>query len=383
MLIDRRLIANFDFRILVTLLGVVCLSLTVLYSAGFDSETKNYTFGIFSESLKSPAMVKQAMYFGVGLILGFIALTLSPSFLQRWAYIAYGMGVALLIGVMLFGRSSHGATRWLSLGPITLQPSEIMKICLILALARFLSRREFPSGGLRFKQLLLPALIIGIPAVLIVEQPDLGTAIALSAAGGIMLLFLGIRPRTLATMFLALVLAIFPMWEYYLKPYQQARVLTLLNPGSDPRGVGYHVDQSKIAVGSGQVFGKGFLKGTQTQLHFLPEHTTDFVFSVLAEEWGFFGALVLISLYFLLIFLILRVTARCKDTFSALVCVGVAGMLFFQAFINIGMVIGIMPVVGITLPLVSYGGSSVLSIMIGLGLVFGVALRRFTLSSVG
>jgi rod shape determining protein RodA len=211
--------------------------------------------------------------------------------------------------------------------------------------------------------------------VLIMQQPDLGTAISLATVGVAQILFVGIRPKTVALIAAAGLLLSYPSW-HMLHDYQQRRILVLLDPETDPQGSGYHITQSKIAVGSGSLFGKGFLQGTQTQLEFLPEHSTDFVFSVLAEEWGFIGCLFLIALFLALLASMLRVVGRSRDLFSSLLAFGITVQFFAHVVINIGMVIGLMPVVGIPLPLVSYGGSSMLSLMFGLGLVQGVSMRR-------
>jgi rod shape determining protein RodA len=210
---------------------------------------------------------------------------------------------------------------------------------------------------------------------LIMKQPDLGTALSLGIVGVGQILFVGVRPKTLITTILLVAVCAYPAW-HMLHDYQQRRVLVLLDPEADPQGSGYHITQSKIAVGSGEFLGKGYRQGTQTQLEFLPEHTTDFVFSVLAEEWGFVGCVLMLSLFYGLISVMLRIAQRSRDLFACLVTIGVTIQFFAHVFINIGMVIGLMPVVGIPLPLVSYGGSSMLSLMFGLGIVQGVSMRR-------
>jgi rod shape determining protein RodA len=224
-------------------------------------------------------------------------------------------------------------------------------------------------------ELFLPALLIAPPMFLIARQPDLGTALSLCIVGVAQILFVGVRPRVLLSMVAAVLILAYPAWEM-LHDYQQRRILVLLDPESDPRGSGYHITQSKIAVGSGEIFGKGYRQGTQTQLEFLPEHTTDFVFSVLAEEWGFMGSVALLGLFFGLFSSMLRIAGRTRDTFACVAAIGITAQIFAHVVINIGMVIGLMPVVGIPLPLVSYGGSSVFSVLFGLGIVQGISLRR-------
>mgnify|MGYP003593123464 CR=1 FL=1 len=215
---------------------------------------------------------------------------------------------------------------------------------------------------------------------LIVIQPDLGTALSIGIVGFCMVLFMGIRVRSLVTMAVAVIGVLIPFWEVLLKPYQKRRILVLFNPDVDPLGSGYHIIQSKIAVGSGLLFGKGFMQGTQTQLEFLPEHTTDFIFSVLAEEWGFVGSITLIALFLFMFYHLLRVVMRSRDLFAGLVAFGISAQIFVNAFINMAMVVGILPVVGIPLPLVSYGGTSLMSMMLSIGVVLGISMRRHLFS---
>ena len=304
------------------------------------------------------------------------ALMVPAGFLQRLAYPLYGVCLLLLVGVLFFGIVSNGARRWIDLGFVNLQPAEPMKLGLILALARLLPRFMPPPGGYRLWQLSLPLALVLAPMALIAKQPDLGSALVLGAIGVSMVLFVGINWRALLVLGLAAALVIPSAW-HFLHDYQKRRVLVLLNPEADPLGSGYHIIQSKIAVGSGGFLGKGFLKGTQSQLEFLPEHTTDFVFSVLAEEWGFSGAVIVLALYALLLYRLVRVVTRSRELGDTLLVFGIAAMLFFHTVINVGMVVGVFPVVGIPLPLFSYGGSSVLSMMCALGLVLGVSMRRF------
>jgi rod shape determining protein RodA len=251
-----------------------------------------------------------------------------------------------------------------------------MKLGLIVTMARVLSKR-LPRDveGYRLGELVLPAIVVGLPMALIAKQPDLGTALSLGIVGVAQILFVGVRGRTLLTIVAAMLILAYPAWEM-LHDYQQRRILVLLDPESDPKGSGYHITQSKIAVGSGELFGKGYRQGTQTQLEFLPEHTTDFVFSVLAEEWGYAGSCILLGLFFGLFVSMLRIASRTRDLFACLVAFGITAQIFAQVVINIGMVIGLMPVVGIPLPLVSYGGSSMISILFSLGIVQGVSIRR-------
>jgi rod shape determining protein RodA len=282
----------------------------------------------------------------------------------------------LLVAVAGVGVVVNGSRRWLDVGLFKLQPAEFMKLGLIVTMARVLAKSPPKNNSAyAFRELLVPAFFILVPMALIAQQPDLGTALSLGIVGVCQILFVGIRPKVLAGVMLAVCILAYPAWNS-LHEYQQRRIMVLLNPEADPQGSGYHITQSKIAVGSGELFGKGFQKGTQTQLEFLPEHTTDFVFSVLAEEWGFVGCTLMIALFFCLLAAMLRVAHRSRDLFACLMVVGITSQIFAHIVINIGMVIGLMPVVGIPLPLVSYGGSSLLSLLFGLGIVQGVSMRR-------
>ena len=364
--LERGIYSIVDWQVVFLALLICGISLVVLASAGNDPETG-----------ASMPMKRQAIAMGVGLFALFLSSLLNPSFWQRWAYVFYGAVLLLLAAVEIKGVVAGGARRWLDLGPVRIQPSEFAKIGVILVLARLFSSPKFPRDGYTAFTMVRPCLLIGVPMVLIVLQPDLGTGISVGLIGGSMLLFAGVQRGTLIRLGALALVSLVPIWEFGLKDYQRLRILNFLHPETDPLGSGYHALQSQIAVGSGSFTGKGFLKGTQTQLRFLPEQTTDFIFSVLAEEWGFFGSALLILLYALLVLKILKVATRCSEPFSSYICFGVAALLFWHVTVNIGMVIGIVPVVGITLPLLSYGGSSVVTVMTCLGLVCSGALKRF------
>jgi rod shape determining protein RodA len=320
--------------------------------------------------------VKQAGYLLAGVLVMLVGMSIPTQVYHRYSYFVYAIALALLLSVAAFGVVVNGSRRWLDIGFFKLQPAEFMKIGLIIVMARVLSKappRDAVAYGL--KELLVPVLWIAVPMALILQQPDLGTAMSLCIVGLGQILFVGVRPKVLVSAVLVLCVLAYPAWNS-LHQYQQRRIMVLLNPEADPQGSGYHITQSKIAVGSGELFGKGFQRGTQTQLEFLPEHTTDFVFSVLAEEWGFVGCTFVIGLFFCLILLMLRVAHRSRDLFSCLLVVGITTQIFAHLVINIGMVVGLLPVVGIPLPLVSYGGSSLLSLLFGLGIIQGVSMRR-------
>jgi len=365
MIVERRFFSNFQWSILVLMLMLCGVGLLILYSAGYNVETNS-----------SPAMKRQAFGMAIGLVAFIFASLISPNVWKRWSYVLYIAVLLLLIAVKFAGSSAGGAQRWVELGPVRVQPSEFMKLGIILAMARFLSSDKTPTEGFTLKTLCLPATLLLVPVLITLTQPDLGTAICQMAVGGSMLFLAGIRWKTCAILGSFLTFAAAPAW-HLAKDYQKKRILNFLTPELDPLGSGYHAIQSKIAVGSGAIIGKGLLKGTQTQLRFLPEQTTDFIFSVFSEEWGFIGTSTVIILYGLLIYKLYQVCARCEERFGAFVCFGTLSLFFWQVFINIGMVTGSLPVVGITLPLLSFGGSSVLTLMTSLGIVAGIGARRF------
>ena len=363
----KSLALSLDWGLIIfpALLGAI--GLMVLYSAGFNPDTN-----------ESTAFSSQAIYFGISFLVFLFSALMGPKLLKRVSWLVYfGSVGCLLVLIIKGGIVAGGAGRWLSLGPVRMQPSELMKVGLILVLARVFSRDDAPISGYDFKRLIWPVSIMLFPALLIMKQPDLGTALCLLAIGGSMLFVAGLRIATLLKICVTLVLLAVPVYKFGLKEYQRQRVITFLAPESDPLGRGYHSLQSKIAVGSGSVFGKGFRKGTQTQLRFLPEQTTDFIFSVLAEEWGFVGSILVIGVYGLLLLQLFSLALKMTDNFSMYLTIGVASLIFWHTFINIGMVIGVLPVVGITLVILSYGGSSLLTTMCLLGMVAGLSARRY------
>ena len=374
--LGRRALSHVDWALMgVTTLLLSC-GLVVLYSAGHDPDSSVNLFGFATVDFPSAACLKQLVYIVAGLAAVLVGMSIPTQFFFHYAFLLYALSVVMLLGVAGFGVVVNGSRRWLDLGFANLQPAEFAKLGLLVTMARRLSRNP-PRDGRAYQltELVVPLLIIALPMGLIMQQPDLGTALSLGLVGVSQILFVGVRPRALLTIVVALSALAYPAWNM-LHEYQQRRILVLLNPESDPQGSGYHITQSKIAVGSGELFGKGYREGTQSQLEFLPEHTTDFVFSVLAEEWGFVGSVALIGLFFVLVASMLRITARSRDAFSALVAFGITSQFFAHIVINIGMVIGLMPVVGIPLPLISYGGSAMLSLMFGIGVLQGISMRR-------
>jgi rod shape determining protein RodA len=320
--------------------------------------------------------VKQLYWMTGGLMLMIVVCSIDYHIFEDLSYWFYGAVLLMLVLVMLVGKTTMGATRWLNLGFMSIQPSEPMKIVIIMTFARYFSK-NYAVEGIGFREIFYPLLLLGVPALLIMKQPDLGTAILVILVASSIMVFVGIRWKLIVSGLLALAPAIYLGWHYYLREYQKNRILNFLNPERDPLGSGYHLIQSKIAVGSGGFFGKGFLKGTQSQLRFLPEQHTDFAFSVFAEEWGLVGCLILLVLYLFLVLWGLQIAGRCNDQFGRLLAVGVTAMIFWHIVINIGMVIGLFPVVGVPLPFLSYGGTSLITSMTGVAILLNISMRRF------
>jgi rod shape determining protein RodA len=367
MKIDRRLLLNFDWPLLALMFSLCSIGLISIYSTGFS----------LAGTVQIPLYVKQLQWIGLGLVFMVLAFSIDYRLINRFAYPIYFISVALLIAVVLFGHETRGSQRWITLGSFTFQPSELMKLAMILALARYFDRHH-PRRAYGIRELWFPGLMVLLPFFLILKQPDLGTAIVIGVLMLSFVLFLGMDKRLLAWAAGIMAISAPLVWQF-LKDYQRERIITLFSPERDPLGSGYHILQSMIAVGSGGILGKGFLQGTQTQLKFLPEQQTDFVFSVFAEEWGFFGVLILLLIFFALILWAMNVAARARDFLGMMIAYGIAILILTELFINIGMVIGILPVVGIPLPFLSYGGSSVVMLMTATGLLMNISMRRFIL----
>ncbi len=335
----------------------------------------------------SPLFFKQAVWISIGIIIMFLMLIPDYHSIGRYAYIFYAISVFLLLLVMIFGRTGMGAQRWLAIGSFVFQPSEFAKLSVTLALARFFA--EDPKrGGYKLKELAIPGAMVFVPLLLVLKQPDLGTALMLLLTASLIVILAGIHLRTVMVILLtmALVGSLFffvspvrnKIWSS-LKPYQQNRIKAFIDPSSDPLGSGYHAIQSKIAVGSGQITGKGYRKGTQSQMAFLPDRHTDFIFAVIAEETGLVGSSVLIMLYLALLLVGVDTAKNAKDRLGVLMAGGIVSMISIYVFINVGMAVGIVPVVGVPLPLVSYGGTSVITTFLALGLLLNIQTRRFML----
>ena len=324
----------------------------------------------------SPWASRQMVRFGVGVVLMLVIAVIDIRFWLKVSYALYGLSFALLATVEVLGSVGMGAQRWLDLSIIQLQPSETMKIVLVMAMARYFHGLEADDAG-RARYLVIPLILIAAPMALVLRQPDLGTAGVLGAIGIAMLWLAGARLWQFLLSGAAALAAVPIAWQFLLG-YQKQRVLTFLNPESDPLGSGYHIMQSKIALGSGGMFGKGFLSGTQSHLNFLPEKQTDFIFTMLAEEFGLVGGTALIGLYTLLIGYCIFIAFRCRSQFARLLAMGLVVNFFLYVFINIAMVMGLVPVVGVPLPLISNGGTAMLTVLIGFGLVMSCWIHRGT-----
>ena len=332
---------------------------------------------LYSSSGESIDMVyRQLTRFAIATGVMIVVSQIPPLYLNRAAPTLIAIGIFLLILVLLFGSSGGGAQRWLNLGFIKFQPSEMMKIIVPISIASILSEKTLPPRPLMS---LISLVVIAVVVALIALQPDLGTSLLIGASGIYVLFFSGVSIRLVKNTWLNLGILLglasgllYVAWNYLLIPYQQNRILTLFNPGSDPLGAGYHIMQSKIAIGSGGLTGKGLNHGSQSQLDFVPESSTDFIFSVLAEETGFIGVLFLLFIYLLIIYRCMDLSMRCEDNFSRLLGASLTFIFFTYIFVNIGMVSGLLPVVGVPLPLISYGGSSLLTLMTSLGIIMSI-----------
>ena len=368
---DRRLVEHFDWVLLALALALLAIGVLTLYSAA------NATADVASVS--RPVYLKQSYWFGIGTAGMMFMLFFNYKWLHRWGALIYTMCIFLLVAVAVGGKEISGSQRWLAFGGMSFQPSEMMKIAVPILLARFYSDRVSESG-FTMQNLWKPLVWTAIPFFLIARQPDLGTGLIVLLIAGSMTLFVKIERRSMICLG-GVGLLVGSLGWFFLKDYQRQRISIFLNPEKDPLGAGYHIIQSKIAVGSGMLSGKGFLQGTQNALSFLPEQHTDFIFSVLAEEWGFLGSAFLIVLYMLIIVWGLSIAIRSREPFGTILAVGITSMIFWQAFINMAMALGLLPVVGVTLPLISYGGSSLVVTMLGIGILLNISMRRFMFKS--
>jgi rod shape determining protein RodA len=356
---------NFDWPLFVTTAAIAVVGVVNLYSA---------------TSAAGPALrdvyIQQIYWLTLGAGAAVLIAAVDYRYYERYGWIAYGFGIAMLALVFLLAREIRGSQRWIPIGSFSLQPSELMKLFFIVALAKHL-HNDPRTEGRTLKDLVIPGLILIAPLALILKQPDLGTALLLVFVFATIMFLTNLKFRSLVTLVVSFAVSAPLAWQYLLKPYQRERVTSFMEPEKDLLNTGWHAYQAKVAIGSGGWTGKGFLQGTQNQHKFLPDQHSDFPFPVWAEEQGFVGSVLLILLYLVLVLWALKIASEAKDRFGAVVAVGVAALIFWQTFINLGMVCGLLPVVGITLPLFSYGGSSVLTIMAGIGLLMNISMRRF------
>lgn len=352
-----------DWGIIIPALIIISIGLINLYSATHQGESSNIVF-------------VQLGWLAVGGIFMAAAVLVDYRIFDRFAYVIYGIVLFLLAVVLVAGTVAMGAKRWLAVGPIRFQPSDLMKIALVIALAKYFSGQR-KNAPYFLRELFIPILLVGIPAFLIILEPDLGTALLLTFIGMTICLFVKIRMQSIIIFIILAAIALPFTWKFVLKDYQKDRVETFLNPASDPKGKGYHAIQSMIAVGSGRFLGKGYMKGTQTQLKFLPEQHTDFIFSVFAEEHGFLGSLIMLTSYMSLLLFGLRAASKAREKFGVMLGLGAVLIIAWHVLINIGMVTGIMPVVGVPLPFLSYGGTSLVTSMTAIGLLINISMRRF------
>lgn len=361
---DRRLVANFDWLLLFLIFFVAFEGVFLVYSATYRGTVS---------SQANPLYLKQIYWVLIGLAAVLVVISIDYHHIGRWSYAFYALNILLLVYLLVKGGDAKVA-RWFKIGGLSLQPSEFMKLSIILVLGQYFHRN---SGPTTIKDVLIPAVIVGIPLVLIVKQPDLGTAITLLPIFFAVLFVAGVRMRYLSGM-IGMGLMAAPLLWLKLKPYQKQRIMTFIDPSQDPLGAGYHVTQSKIAVGSGGVLGKGFLAGTQNRLDFLPAQHTDFIFSVLAEEWGFIGAMLTLIVVFFILLKGTDIALHAKDQLGLIFAMGIVTSLAVHVIINVGMVIGLLPVTGLPFPLLSYGGSSTIVTLVSIGILLNIRMRRFT-----
>ncbi|MGA2448788.1 MAG: rod shape-determining protein RodA [Polyangiaceae bacterium] len=362
----RRMREHFDWTLFITVAALAVVGVINLYSA------TSVARGSHSEDY-----IQQIYWIVCGGILASVVAAIDYRHYERLGYALYGVGVVLLLLVFILGREIRGSSRWIYIGSFGFQPSELMKLLLVVALAKYL-HDDPKSEGRTLRDLVPPAAITAVPTALVLLQPDLGTALIMLLVFGSVCTLARIRRRSLVTLGLATLLLAPVFWGYGMRGYQNERISAWLNPNENILGFNWDPHQARIAIGNGGILGQGFMKGSQNQFLFLHEQHSDFPFPVFAEEWGFVGSAALVLLYAFLVLWCLRVASSAKDRFGSVLAVGVASMIFWPALFNLGMATGLLPVVGVTLPLFSYGGSSLMSELLGLGLVMNVSVRRFS-----
>jgi len=349
---------HIDFFLLLLLMLLTVMGLTVLYSASGHN---------------LPSVEKQGTFFIIAYITMFVVAQIPVDLIRRMAPFAYVGGVLLLLAVTIFGDISMGAQRWLQLGSFRFQPSEVMKLAMPITIAAYLSQGFMPP---RFKQVLLVLALIGLPTALIIEQPDLGTSILVATSGIMVLFFSGLLWRYIAAAVALFGASLWPIWHFMLHDYQRQRVLTMLDPTQDPLGTGWNIIQSKTAIGSGGLSGKGWMEGTQSRLDFLPEGHTDFIIAVMSEEFGLLGVILLLSLYAMVIIRGLMIAVNSQSGFGRLLAASISSTFFVYVFVNMGMVSGMLPVVGVPLPLISQGGTAIVALFAGFGLLMAISTEK-------
>lgn len=349
---------HIDFFLLLLLMLLTVIGLTVLYSASGHN---------------LPSVEKQGTFFMIAYVTMFVVAQIPVDFMRRMAPFAYVGGVLLLLAVTIFGDISMGAQRWLQIGSFRFQPSEIMKLAMPITIAAYLSRGFLPP---RFTQVVIVLGLIGLPTALIIEQPDLGTSILVATSGIMVLFFSGLLWRYIAAAVVLFGASLWPIWHFMLHDYQRQRVLTMLDPTQDPLGTGWNIIQSKTAIGSGGLSGKGWMEGTQSRLDFLPEGHTDFIIAVMSEEFGLLGVILLLAIYAMVIIRGLMIAVNSQNSFGRLLAASVSSTFFVYVFVNMGMVSGMLPVVGVPLPLISQGGTAIVALFAGFGILMAISTEK-------
>lgn len=349
---------HIDFVLLFLLIGIASFGMVVLYSASSSSMI---------------AIQKQGSFFAIAFTAMFIIAQVPVDFMRRVAPWMYAFGVILLLLVLVVGIGAKGAQRWLGVGGVRFQPSEIMKLAMPITIAAFLSRQYLPP---RLLHIVITLVLIAVPTALIIKQPDLGTAILVLVSGMVVLFYAGLQWWYIAIAAVGFGASLWPVWHYMLHDYQQKRILMLLNPESDPLGAGWNIIQSKTAIGSGGLHGKGWLEGTQSRLDFLPEGHTDFIIAVMSEEFGLAGVILLILAYILVIARGMYIAVNAQDNFGRLLAASISTTFFVYVFVNMGMVAGMLPVVGVPLPFISQGGTAIVALMSGFGILMAIATEQ-------
>ena len=368
-LLDNEYVKNFDFVIFFTVIIISIMGIINLYGS----------LSVGHKDFFDPYAIKQIIWFVIAFLLMFAIISVDYNTLIEIAYYIYGFILILIIVVLLKGRITHGASRWISLGTVSFQPSEFMKIGLVFALVKYLTSYE-NRNSYSIKELIIPLIIILLPALLIAKEPDLGTALIVLFVGIIIIYLAGIK-RSAILILTGIALFLGPVLWFHLKPYQKSRILIFLHPAKDYLGAGYNIIQSEIAVGAGRLFGNGFGNGSQSTLNFLPAKHTDFIFSTFSQQFGFFGGIILIALYFILIISGFKIVYQTKKLQGFLLGAGALSILALHAIINIYMTIGLLPVVGVPLPFFSYGGTSVIVDMSAVAILLNIKMRRYKFQS--